>query len=198
MDQIKAAQKASAELRAIKLKEIADQRRAEEKAKADELKFQREAIAKRIELMRQANAKELDEIDKRIAAEREKARKWEDEAKGMREAAAGGGKGLGDFFRARRDQAREDRRLERNRRVALDRVNREIADLERRDVRGRGLNDAQRARLKELKDFVNRQDPKNNPAAKAAAALEQKKLKAIEDMNAEIKKLRQNIDKLTV
>ena len=198
LEQVKAAQKTSAELRAIKLQEIADRKRAEEKAKADELKFQREAIAKRIELMRQANAKELDEIDKRIAAEREKARKWEDDAKKMREAAAGGGKGVGDFFRARRDQAREDRRAERNRRVALDRVNREIADLERRDVRGRGLNDAQRERLKELRDFVNRQDPKNNPAAKAAAALEQKKLKAIEDTKTAIDKLRGQIDKLTV
>lgn len=198
LEQVKSAQKVSAELRAIKLKEIADQRRAEEKAKADELKFQREAINKRIELMRQANAKELDEIDKRIAAEREKARKWEEEAKGMREAAAGGGKGLGDFFRARRDQAREDRRLERNRRVALDRVNREIADLERRDVRGRGLNDAQRERLKELRDFVNRQDPKNNPAAKAAAALEKKKLEVAEKTQKTIEDLKKSIEQRTV
>lgn len=157
-----------------------------------------EAIAKRIEIMRQANAKELAEIDKRIAAEREKEKKWEEEAKGMREAAAGGGKGLGDFFRARRDQAREDRRLERNRRVALDRVNREIADLERRDVRGRGLNDAQRERLKELKDFVNRQDPKNNPAAKAAAELEKKKLAAIEKMQKAIDDLKTSIEQRTV
>lgn len=198
LEQVKAAQKTSAELRAIKLKEIADQRRAEEKAKADELRLQREAINKRIELMRQANAKELDEIDKRIAAEREKARKWEEEAKGMREAAEGGGKGVGDFFRARRDQAREDRRLERNRRVALDRVNREIADLERRDVRGRGLNDAQRERLKELRDFVNRQDPKNNPAAKAAAELEKKKLAAIEKTQKSIDDLKTAIEQRTV
>ena len=198
LDQVKAAQKTSAELRAIKLKEIADQKRAEEKAKADELRLQREAINKRIELMRQANAKEVAELDKRIAAEREKEKKWEEEAKGMREAAAGGGKGLGDFFRARRDQAREDRRLERNRRVALDRVNREIADLERRDVRGRGLNDAQRERLKELRDFVNRQDPKNNPAAKAAAELEKKKLAAIEKTQKSIDDLKTSIEQRTV
>lgn len=197
LEQVKAAQKTSAELRAIKLQEIADRKRAEEKAKADELKFQREAIAKRIELMRQANAKELDEIDKRIAAEREKEKKWEEEAKGMREAAAGGGKGLGDFFRNRRDQ-RDERREARNRAVALARVNREIADLERRDVRGRGLNDAQRERLKELRDFVNRQDPKNNPAAKAAAELEKKKLAAIEKTQKAIDDLKTSIEQRTV
>ena len=199
LEQVKAAQKVSAELRAAKLQEIADQKRAEEKAKADELRLQREAINKRIALMREANAKELAEIDKRIAAEREKERKWEEEAKGMREAAAGGGKGLGDFFRNRRDKARDERREARNRAVALARVNREIADLERRGgPDGRRLSDAQRERLKELRDFVNRQDPKNNPAAKAAAELEKRKLAAIEKTNKEIDTLRKSIEARTV
>jgi len=190
-----AAAKAAADAAAKAEKERLDEHK---RAMAEMDRINREQVANDIKRLKDANAKELAEIDKRIAAEREKEKKWEEEAKGMREAAAGGGKGVGDFFRARRDQAREDRRLERNRRVALDRINREIADLERRDVRGRGLNDAQRERLKELRDFVNRQDPKNNPAAKAAAELEKKKLEVAEKTQKTIEDLKKSIEQRTV
>ena len=193
------AAKKAAEEAAKAEKEWQKQIEAERKRIHDEMLRQEKAfIAKRIDAIREANAKELAEIDKKIAAEREKERKWEEEAKGMREAAAGGGKGLGDFFRNRRDQ-RDERREARNRAVALARVNREIADLERRGgPDGRRLSDAQRERLKELRDFVNRQDPKNNPAAKAAAELEKLKLDAIKKTNTEIDTLRKTIEARTV
>jgi hypothetical protein len=179
-------------------KQVEELDKLSQKVNADQLQLEKQMVSKRIDAIREANAKELAEIDKRIAAEREKERKWEEEAKGMREAAAGGGKGLGDFFRNRRDQ-RDERREARNRAVALARVNREIADLERRGgPDGRRLSDAQRERLKELRDFVNRQDPKNNPAAKAAAALEKLKLDAIKKTNTEIDTLRKSIEQRTV
>lgn len=200
-----AKRRAAAEAEAQNRRVAAEKKAAQEKAEidkrsaAEQARRDRAQLTERIHSVQEANKKELDEIDKKIAAERQKAAEWERDAQKARDAAQGGGAGFSDWQRAERGGGKEERRQRRMQEAAERRARDTIRDLERREKQQRGgLNADQQRRLDAARRFIAMQDPKNNPAAKKVEELEKQRLDAINKTTTAVTDLKKTIEKLTV
>ena len=172
---------------------------AKNRRAAEQARRERQQLQDRIRAIQDANAKELAELDKKLAAEHQKAAEWDRKAQKARDAAQGGGAGFSDWQRAEKGGGKEERRARRQQEAAERRARDTIRDLERRERQQRGgLNAEQQQRLDAARRFIAMQDPKNNPAAKKAEEIEKQRLAAIKKTSDEVVKLRQAIEQRTV
>lgn len=215
--EVTAARDAAEQKRKIAQLEAADEkRRAEALAKeeenslkeieklqkehhAEQAKRDRAWLQDRIRAVQEANAKEVAELDKKIAAERQKAAEWERDAEKARAAALAGGGGFNNWEREARGGGKEERRQRRMQEAAERRARDTIRDLERRERQQRGgLNADQQRRLDAARRFIEMQDPNKNPAAKRAEELEKQRLAAINKTTKAVDDLRKVIEQRTV
>ena len=166
---------------------------------AEQAKRDRAWLQDRIRAVQEANAKEVAELDKKIAAERQKAAEWERDAEKARAAALAGGGGFNNWEREARGGGKEERRQRRMQEAAERRARDTIRDLERRERQQRGgLNADQQRRLDAARRFIEMQDPNKNPAAKRAEELEKQRLAAINKTTKAVDDLRKVIEQRTV
>ena len=182
----------------------AEKRIAEENKKlADQQKKEAEAVEKkrqeeqkkthqlRIEQIRKENEEALKKIDKEIEAAKREADILEQNA-----ARARGGKTFGEWQRGERQLNNEKRKADNRQANVIRNAEKEIAQLERERVRfGKGFNPQRALRLAQLREFVNNQDPNNNPALKKAQALEKARADAEKKAQADIDAIRKIIEK---
>lgn len=182
--------KADAEIKAAKEKADAAKAEADAKKKAfeedlrhrnNQKKFEDDVRAESAQKAKEAEAakvradaaKKVEDIERNIVHLKDLAARKDAEAARMEAnaARARGGKTFGEWQRGERAIANENRRRNVRQANVVRNAQREIAQLqdERRRF-GRGFNPARAKRLAQLMEFVNDQNPANNPAAKAAKA----------------------------
>ena len=171
------AAKADAEIKAAKKKAFEDaerhrnnQKKFEDDVRAESAQKAKEAEAAKV---RADAAKKVEDIERNIVHLKDLAARKDAEAARLEAnaARARGGKTFGEWQRGERAIANENRRRNVRQANVVRNAQREIAQLqdERRRF-GRGFNPARAKRLAQLMEFVNDQNPANNPAAKAAKA----------------------------
>ena len=182
--------KADAEIKAAKEKADAAKAEADAKKKAfeedlrhrnNQKKFEDDVRAESAQKAKEAEAakvradaaKKVEDIERNIVHLKDLAARKDAEAARLEAnaARARGGKTFGEWQRGERAIANENRRRNVRQANVVRNAQREIAQLqdERRRF-GRGFNPARAKRLAQLMEFVNDQNPANNPAAKAAKA----------------------------
>lgn len=202
-EQAKAREKAAKEAAEAEEKAIEESVKAmdelSKKVNAEQAKLERQQLQDRIKAVQEANAKEVAELDKKLAAERQKAAEWERDAQKARNAALAGGGGFNDWEREGRGGGKEERRQRRMQEAAERRARDTIRDLERRSRQQRGgLNADQQRRLDAARRFIEMQDPNKNPAAKRAEELEKQRLAAINKTTKAVDDLRKAVEQRTV
>lgn len=153
-------------------KEAADKARAAAKKDADA----------RIAALHEEHKAKMDAIDKEIAKAHEEAQVLEQNA-----ARARGGKTFGEWMHGEKQIEREERRKNIRQANVIRNAEKEVAQLESEQRRfGKAFNPARARRLANLREFLVDQDPKNNPALRKAAELEEKRRKAEEQAQKDI------------
>ncbi len=143
---------------------------------AEQKKAEREELRRNKDNLKKLHDERMRDLDERIRKAREEADIWERNAQRAR------GVNLNDFTRNERDRVRGEReeknRMNNQKAVA----ERELERLEANARRGRAFtNDRDQARIKQLREWLDAQNPANNPALKQVNQLEQDKLKAAQD-----------------
>ncbi len=146
------------------------------------VKAAEEASRKRIEIFKEETEKKVKAIDREIAKIREEAAALEENARRAR-----GGVTFGEWQRGERERARENARRENRQKNVIRNAEAERNRLlEQAKREGRGFNPQHMRRLKQLNEFLNNQDPKNNPKLKAAEQKEKERERLLRDQKTAI------------
>ena len=109
---------------------------------------------------------------------------------------ARGGVTFGEWQRGEREIARENARRENRQKNVVKQAEAErdrLLEQARRE--GRGFNPQHRRRLELLNEFLNNQDPKNNPKLKAAEMKEAERDRLLKDQKTAIDKILAAVEK---
>jgi len=143
---------------------------------------QRDKARARIAELKESAQERLAALDREIAKERGRAEGLEANA-----ARARGGKTFGEWQRGERDIERQKRREESRQARVTESAAKRAAALEDEARRfGKGFSPQRARELARLREFVVDQDPKNNPALRNVAELEEKRTKVVAQMQKDI------------
>ena len=160
-------------------------------SESESVKAAKDASRKRIEIIKEETAEKIKAIDKELSKMREEAAALEQNA-----GRARGGVTFGEWQRGEREIARENARRENRQKNVVKQAEAErdrLLEQARRE--GRGFNPQHRRRLELLNEFLNNQDPKNNPKLKAAEMKEAERDRLLKDQKTAIDKILAAVEK---
>lgn len=171
------------------------QRREEEEAEArrrkeDDAAAKKDADEKMKSLKADADDR-VKKLDQQIHDALRKAGEWDRRAEGARESK-GVGKWMADERRRENEEAKAERRRQNNLRYAIGR-----RDRLQEQIKTWGSDKNREAELKRLNDFIQMQDPKNNPNLKNAEALQRERDEVLKGTKKACEEILQQLKKTT-
>lgn len=168
-----------------------EEEEAERKRRAEEAALEKKEADEKIKAINEQSDERVKKLDEQIRDALKKATEWDRKAETARDSK-GFGRWSADERKRENDEAKAERRRQNNLRNAIGR-----RDRLQEQIRLWGSSKDRESQLKRLNDFIEMQDPKNNPNLKNAEQLQRERDQVLKDTKKACEDILEQLKKAT-